>query len=52
MAGCVLAVKDDSTMARVLSAYLDNAGFGVEWTIDGAEPVYLWQWLSSGQSLR
>jgi DNA-binding response OmpR family regulator len=39
----VLVVEDDKTMAEVLIAYLDRAGYRVESSRDGLEALTLWQ---------
>lgn len=39
----ILVVEDDRTVAEVLLAYLERAGYEVTWTTDGTEAVELWQ---------
>jgi DNA-binding response OmpR family regulator len=46
VAARVLVVEDDQTMAEVLLAYLNTAGYQAEWTQDGAEALRVWQRLS------
>jgi DNA-binding response OmpR family regulator len=36
-------VEDDKTMAEVLIAYLDRAGYRTQWTADGAQALTMWQ---------
>jgi DNA-binding response OmpR family regulator len=36
-------VEDDTTMAEVLLAYLERAGYRVEWATDGSDALTLWQ---------
>ena len=43
MAARVLVVEDDKTMAEVLIAYLDRAGYQAQWTADGAQALTVWQ---------
>jgi DNA-binding response OmpR family regulator len=43
MAARILVVEDDRTVAEVLLAYLERAGYEVTWTTDGTEAVELWQ---------
>ena len=43
MAARVLVVEDDTTMAEVLLAYLNRAGYQVEWAVDGSRALSLWQ---------
>lgn len=38
----VLVVEDDSTMAEVLRAYLQRAGYTVSWVTDGIEAAQTW----------
>ena len=38
----VLVVEDDATMAKVLIAYLTQAGHQVEWSSDGIEAAERW----------
>ena len=38
----VLVVEDDSTMAEVLRAYLQRAGYAVSWATDGIEAAQTW----------
>jgi DNA-binding response OmpR family regulator len=39
----ILVVEDDRTVAEVLIAYLNRAGYEVEWSADGAEALERWQ---------
>ena len=43
MAARVLVVEDDKTMAEVLIAYLERAGYQAQWTADGAQALTVWQ---------
>ena len=43
MAARVLVVEDDKTMAEVLIAYLDRAGYQALWCADGGQAMTLWQ---------
>ena len=43
MAARVLVVEDDKTMAEVLVAYLDRAGYAAQWIADGGQALLLWQ---------
>jgi DNA-binding response OmpR family regulator len=43
VAARVLVVEDDKTMAEVLIAYLDRAGYQAQWTADGAQALTVWQ---------
>jgi DNA-binding response OmpR family regulator len=38
-----LVVEDDRTMAEVLIAYLERAGYQVDWSADGAEALTTWR---------
>jgi DNA-binding response OmpR family regulator len=46
MAARVLVVEDDKTMAEVLIAYLDRAGYQTQWCADGGQALGLWQRIS------
>jgi DNA-binding response OmpR family regulator len=46
MTARILVVEDDRTVAEVLLAYLNEAGYHVEWTADGTEGLRLWQQIS------
>jgi DNA-binding response OmpR family regulator len=39
----ILVVEDDRTVAEVLIAYLNRAGYDVEWSTDGVEALERWQ---------
>jgi DNA-binding response OmpR family regulator len=39
----ILVVEDDRTVAEVLIAYLNRAGYDVEWSADGTEALERWQ---------
>jgi DNA-binding response OmpR family regulator len=39
----ILVVEDDRTVAEVLIAYLNRAGYDVEWSADGVEALERWQ---------
>jgi DNA-binding response OmpR family regulator len=39
----ILVVEDDRTVAEVLIAYLNQAGYTVEWSADGVEALERWQ---------
>jgi DNA-binding response OmpR family regulator len=43
VAARILVVEDDRTVAEVLLAYLDRAGYEVTWTVDGTEGLLLWR---------
>ncbi len=43
MSARILVVEDDRTVAEVLTAYLEQAGYQVAWTADGTEALELWQ---------
>ena len=43
MAARVLVVEDDQTMAEVLVAYLDRAGYQAQWIADGGQALLRWQ---------
>jgi DNA-binding response OmpR family regulator len=43
MTARILVVEDDRTVAEVLLAYLNQAGYHVDWTGDGTEGLRLWQ---------
>jgi DNA-binding response OmpR family regulator len=43
MAARVLVVEDDKTMAEVLIAYLDRAGYQAQWSADGGQALTMWQ---------
>lgn len=43
MAARILVVEDDRTVAEVLLAYLDRAGYQVTWIAEGTEALQLWQ---------
>lgn len=43
MAARILVVEDDRTVAEVLLAYLERAGYEVTWTVDGTEALQLWR---------
>ncbi|HZA72471.1 MAG TPA: response regulator transcription factor [Propionibacteriaceae bacterium] len=42
MSARVLVVEDDSTVAEVLRAYLQRAGYAVSWVTDGVEAAQAW----------
>jgi DNA-binding response OmpR family regulator len=39
----ILVVEDDRTVAEVLIAYLNRAGYDVDWSADGVEALERWQ---------
>jgi len=39
----ILVVEDDRTVAEVLIAYLERAGYQADWSADGAEALQRWQ---------
>jgi DNA-binding response OmpR family regulator len=43
MSARILVVEDDRTMAEVLLAYLQRAGYETNWTADGSEAHQFWQ---------
>jgi CheY-like chemotaxis protein len=43
MSARILVVEDDRTMAEVLLAYLQRAGYETNWTTDGSEAHQLWR---------
>ncbi len=43
MAARVLVVEDDKTVAEVLLAYLDRAGYQAQWSADAAQALTLWR---------
>ena len=43
MSAHILVVEDDRTMAEVLLAYLQRAGYETSWASDGREAHRLWQ---------
>jgi DNA-binding response OmpR family regulator len=43
VAARILVVEDDRTVAEVLIAYLNRAGYEVEWSADGTEALERWQ---------
>lgn len=43
MAARVLVIEDDKTMAEVLTAYLNRAGYQVDWRSEGGAALTAWQ---------